>query len=250
MVTTLIYIFVSMKSIVILANGQFPRKEFPLYLLRSADAVVCCDGALMAAQKHGITPDAVVGDLDSVCGRALRRYSGIDGNHHLSDNAGARSGGNDGFCSNQRIVIKSDDQETNDLTKAFNYVLDTWPEAGTIHILGATGRSEAHTIGNISLLMEYESSFKLADKGIKVDMVSDYSTVFAVTDSCEFHVGEGRKVSIFSPDPDLRIKSEGLVWPTDNVIFDNWWKGTLNKASGDVVKLHFNRKSKAIIILD
>ena len=229
MVTAIIYIFASMKTIAILANGQFPRKEFPLYLLRAADAVVCCDGALMAAEKHGIVPDAVVGDLDSVCSHALNRFERIK---------------------SAPAVFKDSDQETNDLTKAFKYVLKTWPEADTIHILGSTGKSEAHTIGNISLLMEYEERFDLAGHGISLDIVSDYSTIFAVSDGGEFHVGEGRKFSIFSPDPTLNVKSEGLVWPTDNVIFDNWWKGTLNRASDDVVRLKFNHKSKAIIILD
>lgn len=231
-----------MKSIVILANGQFPRKEFPQYLLRSADAVVCCDGALMVAEKHGIVPAAVVGDLDSVCRRALKRFEAAGCSPYSR-----RDGDN---TVQPGTIVRISDQETNDLTKAFRYVLDTWPDADTIHILGATGKSEAHTLGNLSLLMEYESEFNLSSRGISVDMVSDYSTVTAVADSCELHVGEGRKVSIFSPDPTLRIQSEGLVWPTADVIFDNWWKASLNRASVDVVKLKFNHKSKAIIILD
>ena len=231
-----------MKSIVILANGQFPRKEFPQYLLRSADAVVCCDGALMVAEKHGIVPAAVVGDLDSVCRRALKCFeaAGCSPDYSRAGDKTVQPG----------TIVRISDQETNDLTKAFRYVLDTWPDADTIHILGATGKSEAHTLGNLSLLMEYESEFNLSSRGISVDMVSDYSTVTAVADSCELHVGEGRKVSIFSPDPTLRIQSEGLVWPTGDVIFDNWWKASLNRASADVVKLKFNHKSKAIIILD
>ena len=71
----------------------------------------------------------------------------------------------------------------------------------------------------MSLLMEYPRIFDLGD--IRIDMVSDYSTAFAVTDSCELHVGAGRRISLFSPDNSLRICSEGLVWPTDGVIFDN-----------------------------
>ncbi len=58
---------------VIMASGAFPRKEYPSYLLQSADYVVCCDGALQTMEKHGFVPSAVVGDMDSVCGRALRR---------------------------------------------------------------------------------------------------------------------------------------------------------------------------------
>lgn len=71
----------------------------------------------------------------------------------------------------------------------------------------------------------YGASGNPGDEGIYVDAVSDYSTVFALTDSCELFVGEGRPVSIFSPDNSLNIKSEGLVWQTSGVVFDNWWPG-------------------------
>ena len=44
--------------------------------------------------------------------------------------------------------------------------------------------------------------------------------------------------------------SLGLEYPTDDVIFDNWWKATLNKAVADTVRLEFNHPSMALIILD
>ena len=211
-----------MSRVAILAAGAFPRSAYPRYLLESADLLVCCDSALTTAIAHGLKPDVEVGDFDSVRRSALKLFPGIK--------------------------VHSDDQQTNDLTKAFDYVMKNVPDVGSIDILGATGKSEAHTIGNISLLMEYAGRYDLS--GICVQMVSDYSTIFAITDSCELHVGEGRKVSIFSPDSTLNVKSEGLRWPTDNVVFDNWWKATLNRASSDIVTLKFNHPSSAIIILD
>ena len=48
----------------------------------------------------------------------------------------------------------------------------------------------------------------------------------------------------------LRIKSEGLEWPTDGVVFDNWWKATLNRASQDKVRLEFSHRSIALIMLN
>ena len=36
-----------MKEIVILADGDFPETEYPLWLLGAAETVVCCDGALV-----------------------------------------------------------------------------------------------------------------------------------------------------------------------------------------------------------
>lgn len=212
------------KTAVIICNGAFPRTEYPRYLISSADIKICCDGALQTLEKHSIEPDVVIGDLDSVCGRALRRFKGT--------------------------VVKDSDQETNDLTKAFRYIMSHCSGIECIHILAATGKREDHTLGNMSLLMEYEKEYGLFGRGVSVDMVSDYSTAFAINGSCTLHVGEGRSVSIFCSDPSVRIHSEGLVWPTDNVVFDNWWKATLNKAAGDEVSLSFNHPCPALVVLD
>ena len=218
-----------MKSIVILCDGEFPRKAYPLYLLDSADAVVCCDGAVLKYLRYGKRrldeekmPEAAVGDMDTLPKVWQERLA--------------------------PIVVHESEQDYNDLTKAMRYVLAKHPDVTDIHILGATGRREDHTVGNLGLLMEYTRMFDLGD--IHVEMVSDYSTAFAITDSCELHVGEGRRVSLFSPDNSLTIKSEGLQWPTDGVVFDAWWPATLNRATADVVKLTFSHPSRALIVLD
>lgn len=213
-----------MKNIAILAAGEYPRKEYPKWLLESADVLVCCDSAIVNLLRRGKDADVVIGDFDSVSGSCLERT--------------------------KAKVVKVSDQECNDLTKAFRYVIENYPDATEIHILGATGKSEAHTVGNLSLLMQYERDFHLSERGVRLEMVSDYSTAFALTGSSELHVGEGRRMSIFSPDSTLRIKSRGLKWPTDDVVFDNWWKATLNIASEDVVELTFNHPSMALVILD
>ena len=214
-----------------MGNGQFPKKEYPLYLLESADYVVCCDGALDTYLRHFSgrnlrRPDAVVGDMDSLSKKTAERF--------------------------RDIAVKIDEQETNDQSKAFHYILEHFPDVDTIHILGATGKREDHTIGNLSLLMEYAREMRRQDCGrtVSVDIVSDWSTAFAITDTCTLDVGEGRSVSIICPDNSLNIKSEGLVWPTDNVVFDNLWQATLNRASADRISLTFSHPSIALIILN
>ena len=220
-----------MATAVIVGNGQFPKKEYPLYLLESADYVVCCDGALDTYLRHFSgrnlrRPDVVVGDMDSLSKKTAERF--------------------------RDIAVKIDEQETNDQSKAFHYILEHFPDVDTIHILGATGKREDHTIGNLSLLMEYAREMRRQDCGrtVFVDMVSDWSTAFAITDTCTLDVGEGRSVSIICPDNSLNIKSEGLVWPTDNVVFDNLWQTTLNRASADRISLTFSHPSIALIILN
>ena len=55
---------------------------------------------------------------------------------------------------------------------------------------------------------------------------------------------------IFTPDNSLKIRSKGLEYPTDEVVFDNWWKATLNKSVDDTVRLELSHRSIALIILD
>lgn len=214
-----------MEQVVILGNGLFPTSAYPLYLLESADTVVCCDGALLKYLDHfkgERQPAAVIGDMDSLPADVQAKYASL--------------------------VVKVDEQDYNDQTKAMKYVLAHYPEVTDIHILGATGLREDHTIGNLGLLMEYTRQFQLGD--IRVDMVSDFGTAFAITDSCDLHLGEGRRFSIFSADNSLRITSEGLQWPLDDVVFDAWWKATLNRTTAPVVSLHFSHPSSALVMVD
>ena len=161
---------------VILECGDFPKKEYPRELLRRADVIICCDRALDTFLRHRDKifkdlrdPDAIIGDMDSISPKHLKEYS--------------------------RIAIREEEQETNDQTKAFRYLLEHWPEVKTVHILGATGKREAHTLGNLGQIMEYARLYGASgnpeDGKVYVDAVSDYSTAFALTDSCELFVGEG-----------------------------------------------------------
>lgn len=220
-----------LKTVVIICDGTFPKTEYPRYLIRTADHIVCCDGAFRKFLRNSMSifgeerlPDVVVGDMDSLSQSMKEKYSDI--------------------------IVQIDEQEHNDQTKAFRWVLDNLSGVGSIYILGATGEREDHTIGNISLLMEYARTYDLDAMDITLEMVSDHSTIFAITDTYEMECGEGRKVSIFSPDNSLRIKSEGLEWPTDGVVFDNWWKATLNRASQDKVRLELSHRSIALIMLN
>ena len=217
------------KTVLIVCDGSFPKSEYPRYLVMSADFTICCDGALVKYLRNskGIfgverTPDLVIGDMDTLSAAMQKKYADI--------------------------IIKENEQEHNDQTKAVRWALGNLDGIEAIHILGATGGRTDHTIGNVSLLMEYTRMFDLGE--ISIEMVSDNGTIFPINDTIEFECGPGRSVSIFSPDNSLRIRSKGLEYPTDEVIFDNWWKATLNRSTEDNVKLELSHKSIALIMLD
>lgn len=232
-----------MNTAVIVCNGEFPKKEYPRYLIQSADLVICCDSARNVARLEalGRTPDLLVGDMDSTPVSVQKRM----------DN-----------------VVRIPEQDDNDLAKAFTLLRERYPEVTEIHILGAGGKNEAHTVGNLGWLMEWErrslaeTGLGLAARGINVDMVSDWTTAFAVSPAAskdsataslepvELFVGEGRRISFFATDPELRISSQGLQWPLDGVDLTQWWGATLNRASTPAISLRFNKKSPLLVILD
>ena len=187
-------------TITILAAGDFPRRKSVVSLLDEADMVICCDRAAENLITSGRDPEFIVGDMDSISEYLIKRIG-----HRLR---------------------KISDQETNDLTKAFHVAMEYAPSA--IHILGATGRREDHTLGNISLLLEYKSEAPACD----IDMVSDYGRFVATNGQRTFQSVPGQEISIFAFDPTLRMSATGLEYPLDGVIFDSLWKATLNKATG------------------
>ena len=219
------------REIVIICDGVFPKSEYPRYLIRTADFIICCDGALRKFLRNSMAifgeerlPDKVVGDMDSLSANLKARYS--------------------------HIIVQIDEQEHNDQTKAFRWALENLSDISTITIIGATGQREDHTIGNMSLLMEYARTYDLEAMRIQLQMITDHGVIFPVTDTMEFDCGIGRQVSIFSPDNLLRIKSSGLEWKTDEVVFDNWWKATLNRATQDRVRLEFSHRSIALVMMN
>lgn len=223
-----------MASVAILANGSFPRKAYPRYILGSADYVICCDGALEKYLRHfNREPYAVVGDMDSLSPSLKKKYA------HLVH----------GYAC----------QDTNDQTKAVRFALENIADIDSIHILGSVGGRADHTIGNLSLLMEYVSNSQgwLPEKFFdgrctlpRIEAITDEGSWFAVCESCELHVGKDRSMSIFTSDPALGIHSEGLVWPLDGVRFDNWWKATLNRSSEDIVKLSLSHQAPVLIFMN
>ena len=111
---------------VVLSNGAFPTGGEALRLLREADLRICCDGAAHRLLAAGWQADVIIGDLDSLA-------SGSGGAFHGE-------------------IIRVNDQDSNDLTKAVRYCHEKGLKKLTI--LGATGLREDHTLGNISLLAE------------------------------------------------------------------------------------------------
>ena len=210
-----------MKRVVILGNGTFPTTPIALSYLDRADITICCDGAAEGLIKYGKIPDYIVGDMDSLSLDLQREYA--------------------------HLIIRSNCQESNDQTKAFRFAQQLSPTS--IHFLGSTGAREDHSIGNISLLADYASSGFAIESSCNIEMVSDYGKFIAILGSKTISCRTKSQISIFSMDSSLKIKSAGLKYPTDSVIFDSWWKATLNETIHNSFSLEFSQPAKVIIFI-
>ena len=130
------------------------------------------------------------------------------------------------------IIIQIKDQDTNDQTKAVEYCIrQGYTE---ITILGAAGKREDHTFGNISLLCNYINR-------IKVCAISNYGVFTPINESKTFPSFSGQQVSIFSLTPEVKINSENLRYPLDNLQLKSWWMGTLNESISDTFSISFEQ---------
>jgi thiamine pyrophosphokinase len=190
---------------VIVADGSFPVHPVPQEYIANAQRIICCDGSTSNLINAGYLPFAIVGDMDSLDEEIALRFA-------------------------DRIFM-DDDQETNDLTKSVMWCINS--HFTDIVIVGATGKREDHTIGNISLLAEYS-------KEVNIIMVTDTGIFIPLRGSKMLSSFCGQQVSIFSIDPETEISSSGLKYPLIGKKLNNWWVATLNEAIGDSFSLEFN----------
>jgi thiamine pyrophosphokinase len=186
---------------VIVAGGEFPTTKQPLKILQNTSFVVCCDGAADHYISTGRIPDAIVGDGDSISAENREKFA--------------------------HILHIIGEQDTNDQTKAVRYLTERGKRR--IAIVGATGKREDHTIGNISLLIEY------ARAGCDVRSFTDYGIFIPCNGTTTHQCHTGQQVSIFGITA-KELSAEGLRYPIYD--FNNWWQGTLNECTGNEFTIH------------
>lgn len=212
--------------IAVLASGDFPIHRIPLQALQEASFIVCCDSAYrnLQASEFNDRDFVVVGDGDSLTDAEKQA---------LGDR-----------------YIHIEEQDYNDLHKAMAYVASgklrvesgKWntQHSTRVSILGATGRREDHTLGNIAHLVEFLDEYP----GMKVEMLTDHGRLTALRGQGRYESFAGQQVSLFSMTPQVPVSAEGLKWPLNQRCLTRWWQGTLNEALAD----HFTVSGGDVVV--
>lgn len=192
--------------IVILANGEPPSHLIPLNILKKAEKIICCDGAIHTLRALHLTPYRIIGDLDSI---------------H-----------SDYYIEYKDIIIKDDDPEYNDLNKALRYCLQH--NEHSIAIIGGNGLREDHALNNLGVMIHY------AEKGMRIEMISNYGVFTPIFTAHTFQSFKKQQVSVFSFSPEVPLTFHGLKYPVNHRCFRELWEGALNEALDDTFEIHFD----------
>jgi len=185
-------------KIVIVANGEQPVHAIPLTILKNAEQVICCDGAISFLEQQNITPHIIIGDCDSISSAQKEKY--------------------------KSIIQKDDSVDYNDLQKSLKYCIEKKYE--NVVILGASGLRDDHFLANIGILMHYANQLLLI-------MVTNYGIFIPINQTTTFESYAGQQISVFSFSPEPEISYHGLKYSVKKQKFKELWEGSLNEAIGE-----------------
>jgi len=112
----------------IICNGRPPSRWFLRRLAKESDWIVAADGGANTARRHGIRPDVIIGDMDSMTTATRRHFVGT-------------------------VVLHINRQDNTDLEKALDLLVLKGIRKAVI--VGATGGRVDFTLANFSVLWNY-----------------------------------------------------------------------------------------------
>lgn len=183
--------------LIIVANGEFPNHSIPLTKLKEAKTIIACDGASDSLLNRVYTFDLIIGDLDSISKKTLNLF--------------------------KNRIIHIQDQSNNDLRKAIDYAKSKGIKS--ISIIGATGKREDHTIGNIFSLLKYDN--------LDLKIYTDIGIFSVVNNDEKIESFKGQQVSIFADDKTIKISSTNLRYKFNKDSLSSLFSGTLNESTGE-----------------
>ncbi|MCC6398631.1 MAG: thiamine diphosphokinase [Bacteroidetes bacterium] len=124
----------------LLCNGAAPSRTLARKLARIADRLVVADGGANAALSLGLTPDIIIGDLDSIASASRRAFAAVR-------------------------TLRVRRQDNTDMEKALDHIRAAG--GGEVVVLGATGGRIDMTLANLSVVWRYIPALNIvfADNG-------------------------------------------------------------------------------------
>ena len=189
------------KPLILVGNGAYDTAMLAKFA--HMGRVVAVDGGYYGCRLAGITPDLLIGDMDSV---------------DPADLVDARK---------KTRVHPISEQDTTDLEKALRHV-----RAPAILGFGFLGKRFDHSLAALSVLARFTEMHR-------VMLVGSEDIVHVTSGSFTMRMDAGRRLSIWPLGRIDFARSEGLQWPLDGLqMAPNETVGTSNKMASDRLEIH------------
>lgn len=189
------------KRVVLFVNGDFPAPDRVREQLTGDDVLIAVDGGLRHMESLGLTPNLIIGDLDSTDDARLQPYRA------------------------QGVEIRTfpAEKDETDLELALNAALDLHPQS--IWVVAALGGRLDQTLANIYLLTRPD----LADCDIR--LIDGQTEVFLIRESAIIRGEIGQRVSLLPLNgPVQGIHTGGLQYPLlDETLYPDKTRGLSNQ---------------------
>jgi len=207
-----------MKKCIILANGKPPRKSLFIFFQKNEfDTLLCADGGADSALRLGLTPDYIIGDLDSISKETIKKFR------------------------NTSKILQYKRQNDTDVEKCLKFAIkNKFDEA---LLIGVTGNRLDHTICNLGIVLKFFSKIKLS-------LLAENSYLKPYTGDVQLKTQEGEIISLYGFDKKTKITSKGLKYPLKNISLpfgEN--ESTSNVSTSNSIQLRI-RKGIIFIIRD
>jgi len=149
--------------------------------------LICADGGARYIHALGLTPDLIVGDMDSLNGEMQRDF----------------------VMKGSRIMRYPEAKDETDSELALQMAFMMTPDE--IRIYGALGARIDHTLANLTLLAA------AADRGIETCLVDQWCKIFLIRQKAVIEGEIGQTVSLFALGADVTgVTLEGFEYPLRN----------------------------------
>lgn len=165
--------------ILIMLNGQPPRRELLQSVVVGADILIGADAGAVRLREVGLRIDYVVGDFDSVPDVLLRSLPA-------------------------ESVVHDPGQDDTDLEKALRFAVTHWEQPQVV-VVGTTGDRMDHVLGNVCGAVRY------TDRAF-IRFVEDHSILYFAHRRLQFDAPTGTTVSLLPLGEVEGVRTQGLKW--------------------------------------
>ncbi len=202
--------FFSKKYALVVANGDCPSGRVFKQIVDKSNVIVAADGGGNTLARREVTPDVILGDMDSVRPAVLSQF----------EKAAVK-------------IIKYESQQENDLEKSIRYLMDEGYQ--NIVLTGIQGNRLDHSFAALELLKKYKT-------GANLYIITDHFEIFLIRPGNHTILTEPMAVfSIFGFSRGYNISTDKLKYPLKNENLSEGSRGVSNLSQTDKVSISFTK---------